>query len=211
MKDKLIVGLLWFFGIVFLLRGLTLLGTSFLGGLFMALSGVVLLPIVQHRIRTLLNKGIAIKWFVCVWFALTAISGFALMASEKNALANGTATTEQVKQNAEYEASREEARIKREQEEAKKLADKQEREQLASNKTSSSSNNSSQPMNFDECKRIATSTRDELAGTQYKTTVHMDNSSSYEIEICTNDGSVDILCDGKKQEMTIFKMQKCYA
>ena len=98
---------------------------------------------------------------------------------------------------------------KREQEEARKLAEKEARE---STKTPQSSGaESSVSMSFSDCKRIAASTGDELAGTQYKTTVHVDSSSFYEVEICTNDGSVDILCDGKKQEMTIFKMRKCSA
>lgn len=209
MKEKLIIGLLWFFGFVFLIGGLTLFGESFMGAVFMALSGVALLPIAHNKIRQLTNKDISLKWFLVAWLVLGIASGFSLRASDERALRNGTASPELVKQEAEHNEYREKERIKREQEEARKLAEKEARE---STKTPQSSGaESSVSMSFSDCKRIAASTGDELAGTQYKTTVHVDSSSFYEVEICTNDGSVDILCDGKKQEMTIFKMRKCSA
>ena len=212
MKEKLIIGLLWFFGLVFLIRGLTLFGESFMGAVFVTLSGVALLPIAHNKIRQLANKDISLKWFLVAWLVLGVTSGFFLRASDERALRNGTASPELVKQEAKHNEYREKERIKREQEEARKLAEKEARERQVSTKTSQTPNSApSTPMSFSDCKRIATSTRDELAGTQYKTTVHMDSSSVYEVEICTNDGSVDILCDGKKQEMTIFKMRKCSA
>jgi len=212
MKEKLIIGLLWFFGLVFLVRGLTLFGESFMGAVFMTLSGVALLPIAHNKIRQLTNKDVSLKWFLVVWLVLGITSGFFLRASDERALRNGTASPELVKQEAEHNKYREKERIKREQEEARKLAEKEARERFVSTKTPQSSGaESSVSMSFSDCKRIATSTGDELAGTQYKTTVHVDSSSFYEVEICTNDGSVDILCDGKKQEMTIFKMRKCSA
>lgn len=209
MKEKLIIGLLWFFGLVFLVRGLTLFSESFMGAVFVTLSGVALLPIAHNKIRQLTNKDISLKWFLAAWLVLGIASGFSLRASDERALRNGTASPELVKQEAEHNEYREKERIKREQEEARKLAEKEARE---STKASQAPNSEpSTPMSFSDCKRIAASTRDELAGTQYKTTVHVDSSSVYEVEICTNDGSVDILCDGKKQEMTIFKMRKCSA
>ena len=212
MKEKLIIGLLWFFGLVFLIRGLTLFNESFMGAVFVTLSGVALLPIAHNKIRQLANKDIPLKWFLVAWLVLGITSGFLLRASDERALRNGTASPELVKQEARPNEYQEKERIKREQEEARKLADKEARERMASTKTPQSSNDeSSRPMSFSDCKRIAASTRDALAETQYKTTVHIDNSSVYEIEICTNDGSVDVLCDGKKQEMTIFKMRKCGA
>lgn len=119
-----------------------------------------------------------------VWLVLGITSGFFLRASDERALRNGTASPELVKQEAEHNKYREKERIKREQEEARKLA-KRARE---STKTPQSSGaESSVSMSFSDCKRIATSTGDELAGTQYKTTVHVDSSSFYEVEICTNE------------------------
>jgi hypothetical protein len=212
MKEKLIIGLLWFFGLVFLIRGLTLFGESFMGAVFMTLSGVALLPIAHNKIRQLTNKDISLKWFLAGCVVLAICTGKALERSERKALENGTASPELIAQDKERKQYQENERLKQERIEAKKLADKEARERMASTKTPQSSNDeSSRPMSFSDCKRIAASTRDALAETQYKTTVHIDNSSVYEIEICTNDGSVDVLCDGKKQEMTIFKMRKCGA
>lgn len=212
MKEKLIIGLLWFFGLVFLVRGLTLFGESFMGAVFMTLSGVALLPIAHNKIRQLTNKDLSLKWFLAGWVVLAISTGMAFERSERKALENGTASAELIAQDKERKQYQENERLKQERIEAKKLADKEARERMASTKTPQSSNDeSSRPMSFSDCKRIAASTRDALAETQYKTTVHIDNSSVYEIEICTNDGSVDVLCDGKKQEMTIFKMRKCGA
>lgn len=207
MKEKLIIGLLWFFGLVFLVRGLTLFGESFMGAVFMTLSGVALLPIAHNKIRQLTNKNISLKWFLAGCVVLAICTGKAFERSERKALENGTASPELIAQDKERKQYQENERLKQERIEAKKLAEKEARE---STKTPQSSGaESSVSMSFSDCKRIAASTGDELAGTQYKTTVHMDSSGVYEVEICTNDGSVDIFCDGEKQEMTIFKLRKC--
>ena len=50
MKYGLITGLLWFFGIFFVVRGITLIGESFLGCLFMVLAGLLLLPVVRAKL-----------------------------------------------------------------------------------------------------------------------------------------------------------------
>lgn len=206
MKEKLIIGLLWFFGIVFAIRGITLLGESFLGGVFVIISGVILLPITHKKIRQLANKNISVKWFLVAWLVLAIASGFLLRASDERALRNGTASPELVKQETEQNEYLEKERIKREQEEARKLADKERREQ-ASYRSSSASETVAR--DFNACKRSAISAKLQLAGTQYKSKVIMDSTDGYIVRICTNDGSVLITCDASNGKMVESKSSIC--
>ena len=206
MKEKLIIGLLWFFGFVFLIGGLTLFGESFMGAVFMTLSGVALLPIAHNKIRQLTNKDISLKWFLVAWLVLGIASGFSLRASDERALRNGTASPELVKQEAEHNEYREKERIKREQEEARKLADKERREQASYGSPSASNKVVSE---FNACRSSAISAKSQLAGTQYKTKVIMDSTDGYIVRICTNDGSVLITCDASNGEMITSKSSIC--
>lgn len=208
-KEKIILAALWFFGIVFTIRGITILGESILGGFFMMISGMVLLPILHKRISKILNKHILTRWFVFFAFVLGILSGFSLQASEKRALENGTASPEQVKRASELNEYRENERIKREQEDEKKLADKEAREQWVSAKTTSPSNSeSSTTINFKECRTKVLMTRLEVTG-HYKTATILDTDDVFISRICTNDGSVLITCSAPDQKMITSKSNDC--
>jgi len=206
MKEKLIIGLLWFFGLVFLIRGLTLFGESFMGAVFMTLSGVALLPITHNKIRQLANKDIPLKWFLVAWLVLGITSGFLLRASDERALRNGTASPELVKQEAKHNEYQEKERIKREQEEARKLAEKERHEQASYGSPSTSDKVASE---FNACRGSAILAKSQLAGTQYKSKVIMDSTDGYIVRICTNDGSVLITCDASNGKMVESKSSIC--
>ena len=183
-KEKIILAALWFFGIVFTIRGITILGESILGGFFMMISGMVLLPILHKKISTILNKHILTRWFVVFAFVLAILSGFALQASEKRALENGTASPEQVKRASELNEHRENERIKR--------------EQANTEKESHAVSVIISPevtKRFNECKSKALSAKMAVEGTKYKSKVFLDSSDGYIVRICTNDGSVLISCN----------------
>ena len=206
MKEKLIIGLLWFFGLVFLIRGLTLFGESFMGAVFMTLSGVALLPIAHNKIRQLTNKDISLKWFLAGCVVLAICTGKAFERSERKALENGTASPELIAQDKERKQYQENERLKQERIEAKKLADKERREQASYGSPSTSDKVTSE---FNACRSIAISAKSQLAGTQYKTKVIMDSTDGYIVRICTNDGSVLITCDASNGKMVTSESSIC--
>lgn len=127
MKYGLITGLLWFFCIFFVVRGMTLIGESFFGCLFMVLAGLLLLPVVRAKISAV-KPQLQSKWLSVGVFVLLLCSGLSLQASEDRALKNGTASQELL----DREAQRKEDNQGRErlsaEKEAKEASQKQLRE-----------------------------------------------------------------------------------
>lgn len=127
MKYGLITGLLWFFGVLFVVRGITLIGESFFGCLFMVLAGLLLLPVVRAKISAV-KPQLQSKWLSVGVFVLLLCSGLSLQASEDRALKNGTASQELL----DREAQRKEDNQGRErlsaEKEAKEASQKQLRE-----------------------------------------------------------------------------------
>lgn len=128
MNEKLILGSLWFFGILFIARSIPMLSESILGGVFLATAGVVLLPVLHKKVESSLGKQIQTRWFALVAFVLLLLSGFSIQASEDRSLKNGTASQElldrQAKQN-EYNQEQQKAKAERE---AREVEQKQQRE-----------------------------------------------------------------------------------
>jgi len=207
MKENLIKGLLWFFGLVSVIRGLTLLGESFLGGVFMTLSGIALLPATHQKVRQLANKNISAKWFLLVWFCMAIVAGGTLQRAERKAIEDGTASAELISQDKERRQYQENERLKQEQIDAKKFADKEEREQ--SSYSSLPSVNETVVRDFNACRHSAISAKLQLAGTQYKSKVIMDSPDGYIVRICTNDGSVLITCGAADGKMITSKSSIC--
>lgn len=126
MKNKLIAVILWFFGLVFILRGITLIGESFLGSFFMILAGILMLPPIQKKI-TEINPSIKGLWLGVGIFFLLSFSGMFLQASEEKALKNGTASPELLAREAERKARNEEQQKVGAEREATRLAEKERR------------------------------------------------------------------------------------
>lgn len=133
MKEKLINGLFWFFGLLFVARSIPMLAESILGALFLMVAGIILLPIFHTKVKHALGRKIQEKWFVLFAFVLLILSGFFIQASEERALKNGTASQELVDREAkriEYSQEQERAKAEREaNEEAQKQQRQTEREQ----------------------------------------------------------------------------------
>jgi len=127
MKNKLIAVILWFFGLVFILRGITLIGESFLGSLFMILAGILMLPPIQKKI-TEISPSIKGLWLGVGIFVLLICSGMYLQASEEKALKSGTASPELLAPEAERKARNEEQQKAEAEREATKLAEKERRD-----------------------------------------------------------------------------------
>lgn len=127
MKNKLIAVILWFFGLVFILRGITLIGESFLGSLFMILAGILMLPPIQKKI-TEISPSIKGLWLGVGIFFLLSFSGMFLQASEEKALKNGTASPELLAREADRRARNEEQQKAEAEREATKLAEKERRD-----------------------------------------------------------------------------------
>lgn len=127
MKNKLIAVILWFFGLVFILRGITLIGESFLGSLFMILAGILMLPPIQKKI-TEISPSIKGLWLGVGIFFLLSFSGMFLQASEEKALKNGTASPELLAREADRKARNEEQQKAEAEREATKLAEKERRD-----------------------------------------------------------------------------------
>lgn len=128
MKNKLIAAFLWFFGVVFIIRGLSLLGESFLGSIFMILVGILMLPPIQKKI-TEISPSIKGLWLGVGIFFLLGFSGMLLQASEEKALENGTASPELLAREADRKAHAEEQRKSTAEREATKAAEKERRDQ----------------------------------------------------------------------------------
>lgn len=128
MKNKLIAAFLWFFGVVFIIRGLSLLGGSFLGSIFMILAGILMLPPIQKKI-TEISPSIKGLWLGVGIFFLLGFSGMLLQASEEKALENGTASPELLAREADRKAHAEEQRKSTAEREATKAAEKERRDQ----------------------------------------------------------------------------------
>ena len=127
MKYGLITGLLWFFGILFVVRGITLIGESFLGCLFMVLAGLLLLPVVRAKISAV-NPQLQSKWLSVGVFVLLLCSGLSLQASEDRALKNGTASQELLDREAQRNEDNQERERLSAEKEAKEASQKQQRE-----------------------------------------------------------------------------------
>lgn len=126
MNKKIISIIQWFFGALFVARGVTLLSDSFLGGIFMVLAGTLLLPIIQKKLVSF-NSSLQPKWLSAGAFVLLIGSGMSLQASEEQSLKNGKASPELLARDAERKArSEEQQRIEAERE-ATKLAEKERR------------------------------------------------------------------------------------
>jgi len=122
MNKKLVAGLLWFFGLVFIIRGITLMTESFLGSIFMVLAGILLLPVIQNKIVATIPSLLP-KWLGVGAFILLICSGMSLQASEERALKNGTASQELLDREAkrnEYNQEQQKAKAEREASEAKR-------------------------------------------------------------------------------------------
>ena len=128
MKNKMIAAVLWFFGLVFIVRGITLIGESFLGSMLMLLAGVLMLPPIQKKIAEI-NPSIKGLWLGVGIFFLLSFSGMFLQASEEKALENGTASPELLAREADRKARAEEQRKATAEREAKKAAEKERRDQ----------------------------------------------------------------------------------
>jgi len=126
-KNKIIVAVLWFFGLVFIVRGITLIGESFLGSMFMLLAGVLMLPPIQKKIAEI-NPSIKGLWLGVGIFFLLSFSGMFLQASEEKALKNGTASPELLAREADRKARSEEQQRIEAEHEATKLAEKERRD-----------------------------------------------------------------------------------
>ncbi|WP_347473844.1 hypothetical protein [Acinetobacter thermotolerans] len=127
MKNKIIGAVLWFFGLVFIVRGITLIGESFLGSILMLLAGVLMLPPIQKKIADT-NPSIKGLWLGVGIFFLLSFSGMFLQASEKKALENGTASPELLAREADRKARAEEQRKATAEREATKAAEKERRD-----------------------------------------------------------------------------------
>ena len=127
MKTKIIAVVLWFFGVVFIVRGITLIGESFLGSVLMILAGILLLPVVQKKIASS-NHPISPIWRGVGIFLILSFSGMFLQASEEKALKNGTASPELLARDAERKERNEEQQKIEAEREATKLAEKERRD-----------------------------------------------------------------------------------
>lgn len=128
MNGKLILALLWFFGVLFIVRALPMLSESILGGLFLAIAGIILLPVFHKKIESSLGKQIQTRWFALTAFVLLLLSGFSIQSSENRALKNGTASHALLDQEAkrnEYNQAQQKAKAERE---ANEDAQKKQRE-----------------------------------------------------------------------------------
>lgn len=126
MKNKLIAAILWFLGVVFVIRGLSLLGDSLLGGIFMALAGILLLPVVQHKLAA--TSSLQPKMLGVGAFVLLICSGMSLQSSEEKALKNGTASPELMARESDRKARAEQQQIADAEREATKAAEKERRD-----------------------------------------------------------------------------------
>lgn len=117
----------WAALVFFVVRGMTLIGESFFGCLFMVLAGLLLLPVVRAKI-SVVKPQLQSKWLSVGVFVLLLCSGLSLQASEDRALKNGTASQELL----DREAQRKEDNQGRErlsaEKEAKEASQKQLRE-----------------------------------------------------------------------------------
>ncbi len=93
MKNKLIAAFLWFFGVVFIIRGLSLLGESFLGSIFMILAGILMLPPIQKKI-TEISPSIKGLWLGVVYFSYWVFQACSFKLQKKSFKENGTASPE---------------------------------------------------------------------------------------------------------------------
>lgn len=126
MKNKLIATILWFLGVMFVIRGLSLLGDSFLGGIFMALAGILLLPAVQQKLAA--TSSLQPKMLSIVAFILLICSGVSLKSSEDKALKNGTASPEVMARESDRKARNEQQQIADAKREATKAAEQEQRD-----------------------------------------------------------------------------------
>lgn len=118
--------MLWFFGVLFVARGVTLISDSFLGGILMVLAGGLLLPVIQKKLVSF-NSSLQPKWLSIGAFVLLICSGMYLQASEEKALKSGTASPELLAREAERKARNEEQQKVEAEREATKLAEKERR------------------------------------------------------------------------------------
>jgi hypothetical protein len=119
--------MLWFFGVLFVVRGATLISDSFLGGILMVLAGGLLLPVIQKKLVSF-NSSLQPKWLGIGAFVLLICSGMSLQASEEKALKNGTASPELLAREADRKARNEEQQKAEAEREATKLAEKERRD-----------------------------------------------------------------------------------
>jgi len=126
-KTKIIAAILWFFGVVFIVRGITLIGESLLGSIFMILAGILLLPVIQKKIASS-NHPISPIWRGVGIFLILSLSGMFLQASEEKTLKNGTASPELLAREADRKAHFEEQERIEAEREAAKLAEKERRD-----------------------------------------------------------------------------------
>lgn len=127
MNKKIISIILWFFGVLFVARGAILISESFLGGILMLLSGILMLPPTQKKI-TEINPSIKGLWLGVGIFFLLSFSGMFLQASEEKALKNGTASPELLAREADRKARNEKQQKAEAEREATKLAEKERRD-----------------------------------------------------------------------------------
>lgn len=118
--------MLWFFGVLFVARGVALISDSFLGGILMVLAGGLLLPVIQKKLVSF-NSSLQPKWLSIGAFVLLICSGMYLQASEEKALKSGTASPELLAREAERKARNEEQQKVEAEREATKLAEKERR------------------------------------------------------------------------------------
>ncbi|MCL6248049.1 hypothetical protein M5F00_09260 [Acinetobacter sp. ANC 4945] len=127
MKSKILSTILWVLGLIFILRGVTLIGDSFFGSLLMVVGGVAVLPPFHKKIREIAGFPIHGGWFAAFAILILSLSGNTLKHAEEAALANGTASPELVKQDAERK-QRAAAELKLQQERDAKRAEKEAQE-----------------------------------------------------------------------------------
>lgn len=114
-KSKILSIILWVLGLIFILRGITLIGDSFFGCLLMVIGGVAVLPPFHKKVREIAGFPIHGGWFAAFAILILSLSGNALKNAEEAALANGTASPELVKQDAERkQRAIEESKLKQE-------------------------------------------------------------------------------------------------
>lgn len=94
MNERIILIMSWLFGILIIFAGLIAFSTSLIGGIFSILAGILLLPIFQNKIDSVLNKKIMKRWFVIVALLLMVIGGSFIGKAEERALKDGTASQE---------------------------------------------------------------------------------------------------------------------
>lgn len=203
MAHKMINIISWVVGGFLILRGITLISSSFLGALLTIVGALLLLPIVQNKISNLLNKKIAKSVFVVIWLIFTVFSGMAFRASDEKALKNGTASQELIAQEEKLKRYRDEREEGEKSREERLKAEEKERESRKYDASPSSN------MSFDECKQKAQSAQLAVAGTQYKSAVLVDSDIAYMARICTNDGSVLVTCSAPDQKMITTQSHDC--